>query len=85
MIFDSKTQSEWQAFGLAGYSGGQFLDKLVVESRKVVPTPVPASLTKSYLSSCEHTQAVAKLPVRMGELSTLWLTTLAAVFQAGPQ
>ena len=28
-IFDSKTHSEWEPFGLAGYSGGMFLDKLV--------------------------------------------------------
>jgi len=40
----------------------------IVESRKVVPIHLPASLTKLCRSSCEHTQALARLPTKMGGL-----------------
>ena len=32
----------------------QILNRYIVESRKVVPTPLPASLTKSCRLSCER-------------------------------
>jgi predicted HTH transcriptional regulator len=39
-----------------------------VESRKVVPTHLPASLTKSYPPNCERTPVVAKPPAKMEAL-----------------
>jgi len=47
---------------------GQEFRQITVESRKVVPIHLPASLTKLCRSSCEHTQALSRLPTKMGGL-----------------